>query len=163
MRFLKTKVFSLKFIVQSSNGIFDSLYCVIMGNYIYGAMLIIGLTLLFFSIITYRKTKELLHSGTKTNAVVTELIRMSSDDGYTYKPVFEYKDRQQNVRTYTSQVSRSPPAYQVGENVQIVYDQIEEEVMVISFWGLYRWPVILLSIASPLLIIGCCYFLYSYN
>ncbi|CAN0579848.1 unnamed protein product, partial [Ectocarpus sp. 12 AP-2014] len=35
-----------------------------------------------------------------------------------------------------------------------------QDVRVVSFWGLYRWSVILLMIASPLLIIGGAYLLF---
>ena len=50
---------------------------------------------------------------------------------------------------------------EVGEKVKIVYDQQDDdEVKTISFWGLYRWTIILSCIAAPLLIIGGGYLLY---
>ncbi len=131
-------------------------------NYLYGSFVILGFVLIFFAIKQYRKTIELLNSGVKTSAKVVNMITVSDSDGSTYKPVFEYYDHTKTKQTFTSEVSSSPPAYKIGEKVQIIYNPGDsDEVKTMSYWGLYRWTIILLSIASPLLIIGGGYFLFS--
>ena len=129
--------------------------------YLYNGFLLLALLLIYFAFKQYGISRDLLNSGIKTKANVIELIAVSSDDGYTYKPVFEYTDKAKNVVTFKSDVSSSPAAYDVGDKVFVVYSENGDERKVVSFWGLYRWTVILLSIASPLLIIGGGYFLYS--
>lgn len=133
-----------------------------MIQYLYWGLFTAGFVMAFFAIKMYNETNQLLKTGIKTNATVIEMIRVSGDDGPTYKPVFEYMDRNHTRKEFKSEVSSSPPSYSIGEKVKIVYNPKEDdEVKTISFWGLYRWTIILLSIASPLLIIGGGYLMYS--
>ncbi|MCK8481191.1 DUF3592 domain-containing protein [Psychroserpens algicola] len=134
-----------------------------MIDYLYAALAIIGFVLLFFAIRSYQNTKELLNFGRKTKAVVIKYIEVYDDDGTTYKPVFEYYDNNKQAFVFESEVSSSPKPYEIGQRVEVIYDKHHENVKVISFWGLYRWSVILLMIASPLLVLGTAYFLYKYN
>lgn len=131
-----------------------------MIEYLYAGMLITAIVLVYFAIKKYYNSKELIATGIKTKAKVIDLIQISDDDGYTYKPVFEYTDRSNHLVTFKSEISSSPAPYNVGDIVNIVYDPNSEDRKVISFWGLYRWTIILLVIASPLLIIGGGYLLY---
>ena len=133
-----------------------------MIEFIYGSLLIIGVVLLYFANKNYIYSKNLINNGVKTKAKVIDLIEVSGDDGYTYKPVFEYTNRLDEKVTFKSSVSSSPPAYSVNQIVNVVYDKEDETKMkVVSFWGLYRWPIILLCMASPFLIISVGYFLYN--
>lgn len=132
-----------------------------MIDYLYGGMLLVSLVLIFFAIKQYSNSQKLISTGLKTKAKVIDLIEISGDDGYTYKPVFEYTDRVNNIITFNCEVSSSPARYKIGDIVNIVYDPNSDERKVISFWGLYRWTIILLTIASPLLIIGGGYILYT--
>jgi hypothetical protein len=128
----------------------------------YTLLFLIGTTLAYFAYSEYRKTQKLLHSGVKTTATVIDLEVSRGDDGDMYKPVFEFTDRSLVNRTFKNSISSSPAPYKIGEKVKIIYNQRNlEEVKTISFWGLYRWCVILLAIASPLLIIGGSYLLYA--
>lgn len=132
-----------------------------MIQYLYWGLFAAGLIAMYFAIKMYNETSELLQTGVKTKAIVKDLIEVSGDDGSTYKPVFEYIDRSNATKEFKSEVNSSPPAYKVGEKVAIVYDPKDlEEVKVVSYWGLYRWTIILLSIAAPLIIIGGGYLLY---
>ncbi len=60
-----------------------------MIEYLYGGILLISIVLIYFAIKQYDITKKLIGSGVKTTAKVIDLIEISGDDGYTYKPVFE--------------------------------------------------------------------------
>lgn len=132
-----------------------------MIEYLYIALLVISLGLIYLALDKYYTTKQLLNNGIKTKAKVIQLIPISSDDGYTYKPVFEYTDKTNTIKTFKSGVSSNPAPYKVGDMVTIVYSKIGEQRRVISYWGLYRWTIILLSIAAPFLIISGGYFLYK--
>lgn len=132
-----------------------------MIDYLYYGLLLISLILIYFASKNYYNTKDLINSGYKTKAKVIELIEVSGDDGYTYKPVFEYTDRSGTINNFKSEISSSPAPYKVGDLVTIIHSEDNEDKKVVSFWGLYRWSIILLSIASPLLIIGGGYYLYA--
>lgn len=132
-----------------------------MIDYLYWGMLLISLILISIALMQYRSSKKLLGTGIKAVAEVIDLIEVSSDDGYTYKPVFRYADFNEQQLTFTSDVSSRPAAHNIGDFVDIVYDPVNDEQKVVSYWGLYRWSIILLCIAAPLLIIGGGYVLYS--
>jgi len=132
-----------------------------MIEYLYAGMLLISIVLIYFAFRNYNTTKNLMTDGVKTKARVIDLIEVEGNDGYTYTPVFEYNDNANNIVKFESRISSNPPRYSVGEMVNIIYSKDTEEKKIISFWGLYRWAIILLSIASPLLVIGGAYILYS--
>ncbi|PCJ95343.1 MAG: hypothetical protein COA50_09035 [Flavobacteriaceae bacterium] len=132
-----------------------------MIEYLYGSLLLISLVLIYFAAKQYGITNELINTGIKTKATVIDLIEISGDDGYTYKPVFEFTDKTNTKIIFKSEVSSSPAPYKIGDKVTITYSIHNDERKILSYWGLYRWTIILLSIASPLLIIGAGYFLYS--
>ncbi|MFB9053803.1 DUF3592 domain-containing protein [Formosa undariae] len=132
-----------------------------MIEYVYSGMLSVSIILIFFALKSYNATKTLQSDGISTKAIVIDLIRNRGDNGYTYKPVFEYTDRDNESVVFNSQISTNPSPYQVGDSVMIIYAKNGDQRKVVSFWGLYRWTIILLAIASPLLVIGGGYFLYS--
>ena len=132
-----------------------------MATNIYTGFFLFSLALVYFAYRQYLNTQDLLLMGKKTQATVIDLIQVSSDDGgYTYKPVFEYRAKGEK-RTHVSSISSSPAPYQVGEKVQIVFDTMDDEVKIVSFWGLYRWSVILLMFAAPIFVLCGSYLLYS--
>ncbi|RDY59710.1 DUF3592 domain-containing protein [Flagellimonas nanhaiensis] len=129
---------------------------------LYGGFFALGLLLSYFAVQQYNKTQNLLMDGIRTTAVVTELQTNYDSDGTTYTPIFEFKDRTNALREYISPIASSPPSYQVGDKVKIVYDRKDfGNVKIVAFWGLYRASVILMMIASPLLVIGGSYLLYT--
>ena len=132
-----------------------------MIEYLYYGMLVIAMVLIYFAVKQYSSTTNLMEHGIKTKAEVIELIEVYDNDGNTYTPVFQFTDRTQTRITFKSEVSSSPAPYKVGDKVPIIYAQNTDERRVVSFWGLYRWTIILLCIAAPLLIIGGGYLLYS--
>ncbi len=76
-------------------------------------------------------------------------------NGTLYAPIFEFKNRSQELRNFTSSLNSKPARYEMDEKVKIIYDSRNPyQLMVLSFWVLYRWCVILLRMARPLLIIG---------
>ncbi len=131
-----------------------------MGQYTYTGLFVIAIVLLYFAYKQYNKTAVILASGTKTKAKVIDLIPVRGEKGYTYKPVYEYTKNGQTI-THTSSISSSPAPYRVGDLVPIIYANDSDEFKVMSFWGLYRWTVILMCIAAPFLIIGGGYLLYA--
>ncbi|MCL6266506.1 DUF3592 domain-containing protein [Flagellimonas myxillae] len=135
-----------------------------MWLWLYASFLFIGLALAYVAVQQYQKTQKLLLEGIRTTAVVTQLLTNYDSDGDTYTPIFEFKDRSNKVQTYKSPISSSPPAYRVGDKVKIIYDRKDSSVVkTVTFWGLYRVSVILLMVASPLLVLGGSYLLYTYQ
>lgn len=132
-----------------------------MITYLYAGMLLISLVLIYFANKNYYSTKSLIDKGVKTTATVVDLLEIRGDDSSTYKPVFKYTNLAGTEQTFKSQVSSRPAPYKIGDHIQILYSKDGAKVKIISFWGLYRSTIILLAIASPLLIIGGGYFMYT--
>jgi len=133
-----------------------------MINYLYGILLIAALIFICFAVIDYNNTAKLLADGIKTKGKVIELIEVNDGDGSTYKPVFEYYDRDNIRREFKPNYSSSTSLYKVNDIVEVVYNpKALFEHKIVSYWGLYRMVIILLSIAAPLLVISCGFFLYN--
>lgn len=132
-----------------------------MIEFIYLVVFIIGFVLVYFAYSFYQETKYLLDDGIRTKAKVIDLIESYSDNDIMYKPVFEYLDYNGNVTSFESSVSSNPAPYSIGDSVNIIYSRDGDHHRIESFWGLYRWTIILLCIASPFLIIGGAFLLYT--
>jgi len=132
-----------------------------MIEYLYLVMLCASIVLLYFAYKQYNTTQKLIQTGIKTKARVIDLIAIPGDDGYTYKPVFEYTTRSNEVITFESDIRSRPAPYKIGDTVNIIYNKEGNQQKVVSFWGLYRWTVFLLCFACPLLIIGGGYIFYT--
>ncbi len=132
-----------------------------MIDYVYVVMFLISLVLIYFALKQFSNTKTLLNMGIRTTARVVALIEISGEDTNTYKPVFQFTDNTNTEITFESKISSRPAPYKIDNIVNIIYNKDTDERRVVSFWGLYRWSIILLSIAMPLLIIGGGYLLYS--
>lgn len=124
----------------------------------YGFLAALGVFIAYMACLQFTKTQNLLADGIKTKAKVIHLEVFTGDNNPLYSPVFEYKDRRNQVLEYTSSIRSYPALYKVGDVVSIVYDRQKPETMkVISFWNLYRGSVIPFMIAAPLLVIGFSY------
>lgn len=124
----------------------------------YGFLATIGLSISYMAWLQFTKTQDLLKDGIKTKAKIIRLEVYPGDGNPVYSPVFEYKDRKNQILQYTSSIQSYPAPYEVGDVVAIVYDKQETATMkVLSFWDLYRGSVIPSMIAAPLLIIGFSY------
>tara|TARA_R110002051_G_scaffold325854_1_gene432233 strand:+ start:4352 stop:4765 length:414 start_codon:yes stop_codon:yes gene_type:complete len=130
-------------------------------EFIYKGMLFISLVLIYFAYKNWTESRELVIKGIKTTAKVVQLITVTDNEGNTFRPVFQYTDTTNNKITFESEISSSPSAYNVGDNVHIVYSKSNNIIKIISFWSLYRWSILLLVMASPLLIIGVGHLLYT--
>lgn len=90
--------------------------------------------LLFFAIgsgLTYRQ-RSMEKQGIEAQGVVVGLQENSDSDGSTYAPVVQFKTASgQSVRFISSYYS-SPPAYDVGEAVVVVYPPEKPENAIIK-------------------------------
>lgn len=128
----------------------------------YSVLFALGCFLAYYAWTQFQKSQDLLNKGVRTTATVVGYNTSKGKNGTLYAPIFEFNDRSHELVTFTSNINNSPPAYEIGEDVKIVYNNRNtQDVKVVSFWGLYRARVILLMIASPLLVIGTSYLLYS--
>ena len=73
--------------------------------------------------------------GTEATGEVVSLVQNCDDDGCTYAPVVHFKTQDGQSISYESSFSSSPPAYEVGESVQVFYSLENPEKVVIKGEG----------------------------
>jgi hypothetical protein len=69
------------------------------------------------------RTRHFLARAVPATGTVVRLDRVTTKDhGDSYRPVFEYADAQGRMHTIYSSGSSSPPEYQVGDKIPVLYD-----------------------------------------
>lgn len=82
----------------------------------------IGVLLLGLAFYFYSDSRSLLDEGLSAEGEVVKLLRMrSSEGGISYRPVVVFNDESGKPVEITSRVSSNPPAYSVGERVEVLY------------------------------------------
>ncbi len=70
----------------------------------------------------FYQQKLLENRGMTAIGTVTRLVASTDSDGTTYAPVFEFKTQGGRTFEIQSDSYSSPPAYEVGQRVTIIYD-----------------------------------------
>lgn len=106
-------------------------------------LLWIGLALgaYYYGRTSWQLTRE---GGTVTGSVVgLKESAATQDSGVTYTPIISY-EVDGRPYTFTSNVSSDPPAYRVGESVDVLYELHNPSRARVDSWGeLWMLPVIL--------------------
>lgn len=93
---------------------------------------------------------QLDQNGETTTGIVVSLAESSSSEGgcCVYSPVIEFSA---NGQTYTFEGDNAsdPPAYQVGEQVNVIYDPADPDTAQINKW-VERWlfPILIIPAMS---------------
>jgi hypothetical protein len=79
----------------------------------------VGLILLIAAIIVYYNQSESLKNTVKSKGKVIDMVgSRGSKGGTTYSPIVEFQFNGQSYRI-SSEVSSSPPAFEIGEEVEL--------------------------------------------
>lgn len=132
-----------------------------MQQFIHITILLLSLVLFYFANQYFNETQHFINDGVKTTAVVIDLERETNSDGSVFFPVFEYTGLDKEKITFRGNVGSSPASYSIGEQVSILYSLTTKERRILSYWGLYRWTLVLLIFATPLFVVGLGFILYN--
>lgn len=125
----------------------------------YSITLTIGLILLVVSLFIFKESLEFIKRSERAIATVIELVAIKDSDGTTYKPVFKFKSRHNQEIIYRHIVSSSPANWYVGEEATIAYEPGDPmEAKLLTYFGVFRWTIILMAISMPLIVIGGGYY-----
>jgi hypothetical protein len=123
---------------------------------------LLGGSLLVWGIFDYTGRVKELDSYEKTTGTVVELREVPETDNssITYKPVYVFKDAGGKEYRHESNHSSDPPAYKVGEKIEVFYDKNDPgkafENSFLSKWGgsiiLFTVPVVLFPVGLWMLI-----------
>lgn len=118
-----------------------------------GPVYVILFGLIFFGIggvLTYtQRTFE--QNGALASGEVVMLSENCDDDGCTYTPVVHYTTHSGKSVSFRSSYSSSPPAYDIGEIVEVIYNPQNPEKAVIKGEG--QWFRIIFMIVGGIVII----------
>lgn len=133
-----------------------------MATAIHMILLIIGLALLMLGIVSFSRARRLMTNGSLVQATVVENIPSRGSEGGTmYTPLMEYSI-DGSVSSFSPTAKANPPAYAVGEKVNLIYDpNNNNDIRIRSYWGVYLGSNILLAMALPMVLIGIGYFLFK--
>jgi hypothetical protein len=117
-----------------------------------GVLAFIGLVFGGIAGVTGFNSWKFTNEGATTRAEVVSLLEhYDSQTGYSYEPVFRYQYGGINYES-RSGISSSPPAFNVGDNVDIYVDADDpERVRADRFVDLWLLPLIFGGVAGILL------------
>jgi hypothetical protein len=128
-----------------------------MFKYIFTA---VGLCTLFGALMDYNSTVSFLEDAVSVEGTVVALQESRSDGSATYKPVVAFVDGNGQTVEYISSVGSSPPSYDVGEIVEILYSpKNSQDAIINSFFELWGSVVIMTTMGVPFALVGAGIFL----
>ncbi len=123
--------------------------------------IILGLGVLFlvWAIYSFRSTMVFLKKADKTTATVIDLHKFESE-GEVFAPIFTFRTKDNQLITYELAEGNNPPAWKIGEQTTVIYDPSDPyRVSLYSYFRVFMWTLVLLSVALPLIVIGGGYFI----
>jgi hypothetical protein len=121
----------------------------------YTLTLVVGITLVVISLLILRESLAFLRRSERTVGTVIELVKINGSDGDTFKPIFKFKTSLNREIIYEHFSSSNPPNWKIGEEAIIAYDPNDPYVArLLTYFGTFRWTIVLMAIAMPLIVVG---------
>ncbi|WP_312296493.1 DUF3592 domain-containing protein [Chryseobacterium sp.] len=118
-----------------------------------------GIVLSIFAFLSLKSTLSFLKKAEKATATVTSL-RVYESDGEIFSPLFTYRTRDNIEYTYELPEGTNPSAWSVGDTETVIYDPNDPtSVSLYTYFRIFVWPLVLICIALPLLVVGGGYFI----
>lgn len=120
-------------------------------------LFLVGLVFLVFGILQFVKVKKLTSKGIVTTGKILEIkqVETSSQDsegytttGYSYSPVFEFRDTKGEKHTVESRHGfANSKKFKIGDEVEIIYlEEKPQDASIKKFGSLWSLPVILILV-----------------
>ncbi len=122
----------------------------------------IGFLMICGAILMTLNTYKFLDEAALGTGEVTGLVESHSDNSVTYSPVVEFQTLEGNTLVFESSFSSSPPAYDIGEKVEVYYlPSLPDSAKLNGFFSLWGGGLILGIIGSVFFTIGAGIILYG--
>lgn len=114
----------------------------------------VGLVLLWGANYSYKTTTEFQQNAVSAKGTVISLAESRSKGRTLYKPVVEYSYNNQSFQIKGSVASR-PPAYEIGENVNILLKtDTPNEAIIDSFFEKWFLAILFAALGTVFTLIG---------
>jgi hypothetical protein len=101
-----------------------------------------------------RQMQFLRNAETATATVTTYSVRKSGGDE-TYCPILVFTRSDGLTVVYYGQVCASPPPFEIGQQVEVLYDPLEDRgAQLNDFWSKYRDVLVPFGVGLPLFLVG---------
>ena len=117
--------------------------------------LLVGIGMLAGALSWYQNTQSFVAQALKAEGTVVELLRSSSSDSTTYRPVVHFSNQNGEQIEFTSSAGSNPPSYSKGEKVEVLYLPTEpQNAKINGFFSLWGGPLIIGGIGGVFFLIG---------
>lgn len=117
---------------------------------------VIGLGMLLGAAAVRSHTASFVARATRTQGTVTALVsqRSTGNNSVSYRPVVRFQAGEQRI-VFSSSVASNPPAYSVGETVEVLYlESNPYDAKIDSFSSLWFFPALLGAMGAIFLALG---------
>ena len=129
---------------------------------IFGVFLAVGLVLCGVAAYFTLDTQSFIDHAAKVRGEVIDLERSrgtwstsSPSSSGAYYPVVKFTTQAGEQRTFRGSVGSSPPAFRVGETVDVLYDRTNPpDARIASFWSLWLIQIIVGGLGSVFALVG---------
>lgn len=124
---------------------------------------IIGAIILLGTSFMYKNTRGFIDKSITSQATVIDLVysRSSSSNSVMYTPVVQFTDGNGNEIEFLSSSSSNPPSYNVGEEIEVLYNQENpNEAKIKSYFSIWGGVTILGILGFIFFGVGGSIFLY---
>jgi hypothetical protein len=116
---------------------------------------VLGAALLIGAVTSYNNVSGFLKDAVSVQGTVVKMVRSSGGDSTTYKPIVAFVVSEGHAVQITSNVGSNPPAYSVGDSIEVLYPpETPQDARINSFFDLWWATVFMVSMGAPLFIIG---------
>ncbi|NAX22964.1 DUF3592 domain-containing protein [Vibrio sp. V39_P1S14PM300] len=116
---------------------------------------VIGLGMLIGAYFMFANTQSFLSQSQITQGTVVDLLLSRSSDSNTYRPLVAFTASDGSLVEITSSSSSNPPAFDIGEKVDVFYNpSFPEDAMIDSFFSLWGGAVILGGLGAVFFLTG---------
>ena len=114
----------------------------------------------------YKNTSDFLETAIKAKGTVVDLRESrssgSSINSGTYAPVVRFTDKHGKEIEFSSSNSSKPPAFEIGEIVEVLYaPKTPEKASINGFFSLWLGALILGGVGSVFAMVGLGFFVYD--
>ena len=127
---------------------------------------LVGVGLLIGAFFVYKDAADFLKQAESAPGTVVRLLESrsssSSSNSTMYTPVVQFTDKRGSEIEFTSSISSSPPSYDVGEEVEVLYTpSTPQDARIKGFFSLWGVATILGALGGVFAGIGLGIFVYG--